>query len=451
MNEFIQNKVLPKVYQISSNKFLKAVSEGFMSIMGVIIVGSIFSLFNSLAVDSYQNFIVSIGLKPILAIPNMVTNDMLAIYATFFIAYNLAKSYDKDPSTAGLISLFTFLAITPVSNTSTIIKGFLTANKISLPEGVQITGTNVWSFDYLGAKGLFVAIIVGLVSATIYVKLMDKGVNIKMPDGVPPTIAKSFGGLVPGFVIIILFMLLNKGVTLIPLKGVDGIHSFVYTILQQPLELILGNNIYSFVFAMILTQVLWFFGVHGVAAVLMPVFFPLWTSLTVQNIQAMNNGVSLYELPNIINRAFFSVYLGASVTTLGVCCYMAFRSKSQRFKALGKLTLPANVCGINEPLTYGMPFVLNPYVFVPLVGAPVVISILAYVCTAIGILPRLTTMVPLGTPIIMSGLLAGGADGWKVALFQIVLVIVCAMIWIPFFKVIDKQAYELELNGEETE
>jgi PTS system cellobiose-specific IIC component len=130
---------------------------------------------------------------------------------------------------------------------------------------------------------------------------------------------------------------------------------------------------------------------------------------------------------------------------------MAFRSKSQRFKALGKLTLPANVCGINEPLTYGMPFVLNPYVFVPLVGAPVVISVLAYVCTAIGILPRLTTMVPLGTPIIMSGLLAGGADGWKVALFQIVLVIVCAMIWIPFFKVIDKQAYELELNGEETE
>ena len=124
-------------------------------------------------------------------------------------------------------------------------------------------------------------------------------------------------------------MLLNKAVTLLPMQGIDGIHTLIYTLIQKPLEAFIGNNIFSFLFAILLAQILWFFGVHGVSAVILPIFYPLWTSLTAANIEAMNAGVSLYELPNIINRSFFSVYAlcGGSGATLGLCIYMALKAK----------------------------------------------------------------------------------------------------------------------------
>ena len=163
----IQEVVLPKVGQIANNKFLKAVSDGFMALMPVIIVGSIFSLFNSLSIQPYQEFLTNTGLKSLLAIPNLVTNDMLSLYAVFFIAFNLAKGYQKDPGTAGMIALFSFLAITPIANTSSIINNFLTGNGITLAEGVSVPASNVLQFEFLGAKGLFVAIIVALLSTVI--------------------------------------------------------------------------------------------------------------------------------------------------------------------------------------------------------------------------------------------------------------------------------------------
>jgi len=448
MNEYLQEKVIPKANQIASNKYLKAVSDGFMTIMPVIIVGAIFSLLNSLSIPPYQAFITNIGLKSILAIPNMVTNDMLAVYAVFFIAYSLAKQFDKDPGVAGMISLFTFLAITPISNTSGIINNFVKANKITLAEGVKVPAANVFTFDYLGAKGLFVAIIVALVSTVIYNKLIDGGLAIKMPDGVPPTITKSFLGLIPGFAIIMLFMLLNKAVTLLPIQGIDGIHTLIYTLIQKPLEAFIGNNIFSFLFAILLAQILWFFGVHGVSAVILPIFYPLWTSLTTANIDAMNAGVSLYELPNIINRSFFSVYAlcGGSGATLGLCIYMALKAKSQQYKTLGRLAVLSNFCGINEPVVFATPMVLNPYMAIPWICTPLLASILGYVLTYINVVPRLTTIVPLGTPVLMSGFLAGGADGWRVTLVQIVIIAMSALIYLPFFNLIDKKSYMNELE-----
>ncbi|GLC30268.1 PTS sugar transporter subunit IIC [Clostridium omnivorum] len=446
----VQEKVLPVANKIASNKFLKAVSDGFMSLMPVIIIGAIFSLFNTLSIAPYQKFITSIGLKPLLAIPNAITNDILAIYAVFFIAYNLAKHYDKDQASAGLIALITFFAITPINNTSSIIGGFLKTNKLELAKGVTVPAANVIPYDWIGAKGLFVAIIVALVSTVLYSKLLDRGLAIKMPDGVPPTISKSFAALMPGFVIIILFMLADRAVTLLPLKGITGIHSMVYTLVQAPMEAFLGNNVGSYLFAIFIAQLLWLFGIHGVTAVILPIFYPLWTSLTTANLTAANAGVSAFALPNIINRSFFNVYgvAGGSGLTLGLCIYMMLRARSKQYKTLGKLAFLSNICGINEPLVFGTPMVLNPYMAIPWIVAPMASGLLAYILTAMNILPRLTTIIPLGTPIVMSGFMASGTASWRVALFQIVMVAISAVIYIPFFRAIDKKAQADEIAAE---
>ena len=160
----------------------------------------------------------------------------------------------------------------------------------------------------------------------------------------------------------------------------------------------------------------------------------------------------MFELPNIINRSFFSVYalVGGSGATLGICLYMTLKAKSKQYKTLGKLSWVAGLCGINEPLIFGMPVVLNPYMIIPFIAAPFISIVLAYFLTVINILPRLTTIIPLGTPVVMSGFLAGESAGWRVALFQVAIIIISALIYLPFFKVIDKKAYDDE-NVSESE
>ena len=449
MMKFINEKFLPKVMKLADNKYLQAVSNGFMFIMPVIIVGSIFTLLNNFSVGGYQEFITGLGLKPYLAIPNLVTNDLLSVYAVFFIAYFYAKNEDTDPGVAGMVALFSFLAVIPFGNTAATITDFIASQGITLAEGVVVPGANFLPLEWLGAKGLFVAIFVALVSSGIYSYLVKNDITIKMPDSVPPAISKSFGGLFPGFVSIIFFIILNQLVALIPIEGINGLQSGIYTLIQSPLESVVGNNIWSFLLVAFVVQLLWSLGIHGMSAVVLPIFYPIWTSLGNANIDLLNAGVSAYELPNILNRSFWQVYviLGGSGMTLGLCILMAFRAKSKQYKTLGRLSVGANLCGINEPVIFGTPIVLNPIMLVPFIVAPLVAASLAYFLTLVGILPRVSFVIPLGTPVIMSGLISTPQGGWKVALFQVFLIFLSGVMYYPFFRILDRKAVSEE-HGE---
>ncbi|MFD2387560.1 PTS transporter subunit EIIC [Enterococcus rivorum] len=164
---------------------------------------------------------------------------------------------------------------------------------------------------------------------------------------------------------------------------------------------------------------------------------------------ALNSGTSAYELPNILNRSFWSVYviLGGSGMTIGLCLLMLFVGKSKQYKTLGKLSIVANLCGINEPIIFGFPLVLNPFMIVPFIVTPIISAVLAYLLTLIDILPRLSYIIPLGTPVIMSGFISTPDGGWKVALFQIVMILFSGVMYYPFFKMLDKKAYQEELGN----
>lgn len=452
MMNVLNEKIMPKAMKFAQNKYLSSVSDGFMFLMPVLIIGSIFSLLNNLAIGGYQDFIQSVGLKSFFAIPNMVTNDIISIYAVFFIAYILAKKEGVDQGVAGMVATFSFLAVIPFGNTAATISGFLEQNSLVVGADTELPSANFLPLEWLGAKGLFVAIFVALVSAKIYSYLIRNNVTIRMPDSVPPTISKSFGGLFPGFVSIIFFMLLDRLVSLIPLDNVTGIQTGIYSLIQAPMENILGNNIWSFILAAFLAQALWSLGIHGMSAIILPIFYPLWTTLTNANIDALNAGASAYELPNILNRSFWQVYviLGGSGMTLGLCLLMAFMAKSKQYKTLGRLSVVANTCGINEPLIFGLPLVLNPMMLVPFILSPIISTVLAYCLTALSILPRVSFIIPLGTPAIMSGFMSTSEGGWKVALFQVILIVLSGLLYYPFFRMLDKKAYEEELADEGT-
>ncbi|MFD2387559.1 PTS transporter subunit EIIC [Enterococcus rivorum] len=238
--------------------------------MPVLIIGSIFSLLNNLAIPSYQNFIESVGLKAFFSIPNLVTNDIISIYAVFFIAYFYAKRENVDQGVAGMVALFSFLAVVPMGNAAATISAFLTENNLKVAEDVVLPAGNYIPFEWIGAKGLFVAIFVALISAKIYSTMINKKMMIKMPESVPPTISKSFGGLLPGFVSILFFIGLDRLVSLIPIEGVTGIQTGIYSFIQAPMEAFLGNNVWSFIFAIFLCQILWSLGIHGMSAIILP-------------------------------------------------------------------------------------------------------------------------------------------------------------------------------------
>ena len=117
---------------------------------------------------------------------------------------------------------------------------------------------------------------------------------------------------------------------------------------------------------------------------------------------------------------------------------MFFFAKSARYKTLSKLALPSGLCGINEPITFGLPMVLNTIMIIPLILTPITTFLISYLTMSIGLVPYPNGVsVPLGTPVIFSGFIA---VGWQAAVLQIILILIQMAIYYPFFRVLDKQA-----------
>lgn len=420
----IEKYFVPMAGKLSKNKFLKAISNGFSVLLPITMIGAIFTLLSNLQIAPYQSLVKAVHLKEIFGFAPKVTTDMLAVYAVFLIGKALAEQYDFDDNVStivGALSLFSFLVLIPLGVSGKAEKS---------QEIVSIAGA--MPTTYLGAAGLFTAMIVGLLVPFIYQIFIKNSIVLKMPEQVPPTIAKSFSALIPAFSIAFLFGLIRFLFSLTPFGDAN---SFVYTMLKAPLAN-LGASPATFILFILVCSLMWFFGLHG-GMIVMPFINVLYTAAGLENLEAYANGVAG---PNLITNSSWIIFasLGGAGGTLGLCILMAFMAKSSRYKTLGKLALPAGACGINEPITFGLPMVLNTIMIIPLIITPIITFLISYFLIKIGIIPPLNgTTIPLGTPVVFAGLVAGG---WKTAVLQIVLIAIQTLIYLPFFKVLDKQA-----------
>ncbi|WP_349672770.1 PTS transporter subunit EIIC [Lacrimispora sp.] len=420
----IEKYFVPMAGKLSKNKFLKAISNGFSVLLPITMIGAIFTLLSNLQIAPYQSLVKAVHLKEIFGFAPKVTTDMLAVYAVFLIGKALAEQYDFDDNVStivGALSLFSFLVLIPLGVSGKAEKS---------QEIVSIAGA--MPTTYLGAAGLFTAMIVGLLVPFIYQIFIKHNIVLKMPEQVPPTIAKSFSALIPAFSIAFFFGLIRFLFSLTPFGDAN---SFVYTMLKAPLAN-LGASPATFILFILVCSLMWFFGLHG-GMIVMPFINVLYTAAGLENLEAYANGVAG---PNLITNSSWIIFasLGGAGGTLGLCILMAFMAKSSRYKTLGKLALPAGACGINEPITFGLPMVLNTIMIIPLIITPIITFLISYFMIKIGIIPPLNgTTIPLGTPVVFAGLVAGG---WKTAVLQIVLIAIQTLIYLPFFKVLDKQA-----------
>ena len=422
-NEAIMDKVNQFVDKINRSIIINTLMRGMLVAIPAIMAGSFATILMNLQIAAYQEFLVNTGIRTILEIITVVTINFTALYTVFGIAYSYTQQKEQDGVPAGVIALTMFFIMTPIN----IIDTGFGFNEYSLPS------------TWLGAQGVFSAIIIGLVVGHIYSFLKIKNWTIKLPSSVPPVISSSFSAIIPGIVLATLFGVISYIFSNTPF---GSRHQAIYSILQMPIQNV-GTSIWSLILIIFIGQALWLIGIHG-PMVVMSIAMIAWRPADLANLTAFNAGA---ELPNIVGYAFFylSTFAGAGVG-LAICMLFA---KSKRYKSLGKLTIVPAAFGITEPLIFGTPIIMNLKLAIPHVLLPILSAVIGYIATILGILPQVSGIgLPIGTPVVLYGFLQGG---WIMAIFQALLVVLWTAGFYPFFKSLDKEAYELELSEEKQE
>lgn len=412
----LETYLLPFAEKLGQNRYLNVLKDAFMLSLPLTIFGSIFIVianlpFLSLIMSEDKISILREALNPA-AEGSML---IMTVFVVMGIGYYLATSYKVEGIYGSAIAISAFFLVTPLENGG-------------------------MSLDRLGAKGMFVGILVAILSGELYKRAVLKGWTIKMPDSVPPAVSRSFSALIPAFLTLTLFLVIRIIFSLTPF---GNIHDFIFKTIQTPM-MKLGGGLPATIFAIIMIQLLWFFGLHG-QVIVNSVLDPVWNTLSLENFEAFQAGK---ELPNIITKQFMETYtvgLGGTGMTLAVAFALLFVVKSRQLKELGKLAGSAAIFNVNEPIIFGLPIVMNPLIFIPWMLAPVIVVIFTYTMMAIGLAPIPTGVtVPWTVPIFFSGSLA--TNSMMGGIIQVINFFIVFIIWLPFLKVLDRQAIQAEEN-----
>ncbi len=405
----LEEKMMPITMKISNNKELVAVRDSMYLLMPFLIIGSFFLLMAAFPVPGYADLMLSLfgeGWDSYLLKITDATFGIMAIFVILGTSYHYARNFKVDGLMAPMVTFVFFMIITPFENGA-------------IP------------LQWLGASGMFMGILTGLIVTRVFCYLYNKEMFPTMPAGVPPGVMKSFNSLVPILGLAISALLIN---VLVSFTSFDSLHAIEYKILSTPL-LLVGNTLPGIIFAEGLAEFLWFFGIHG-NNIVSSVMQPIWLELAAQNLEMTQAGL---EPVNIITQQFKDTYLliGGSGATLPLLFVILLTSKSKHLKMVASLALIPGLFNINEPVIFGLPIVLNPILFIPFIITPAVFATITYFSMSLGLVGITNGLIiPWTTPTILSGLLVSGPSG---AVLQIILIIVGMLIYYPFIKMLDKQ------------
>ena len=424
MNE----KVIPVIMKFVNLKGIIALKDGILFTLPIIMVGSIFLLLAQIPYQPFNDWMASM-MGPGWTEPLMQAYGssfaIIALIAVVGIAYTYATNEGHEPLSAGVIALVVFL---------------LTQNSfVVTKDGAVVSG--VINKDFLDGKGMVTAIIIGLIVGAVYSWFMAKKITIKMPAGVPQGVANSFAALIPAAVIIlgatVVYAILKYGMNTTFIE-------LIYKVIQTPLQG-LTDSLGGVLVITFIIPFLWWFGVHG-AIIVSGVMTGILTSNTLDNQAIIQSGkeLTIANGAHIVTQQFLDNFIGmtGSGVTIGLVIGMLFFAKSAQSKTLGKLAIVPACFNINEPITFGTPIVMNPFMAIPFIAAPMITGLITYFAIATGLVsPFSGVMVPWTTPPIISGLILGG---WRTALLQIVIMVVSFFIYFPFFKKQDSINYANE-------
>ena len=424
--------------KIGNQVHLRSLRDGFATIMPVFILAGIAALLNNVVFTGLWG---TEGLMPnadILSAAqywgSALSQGALSISAILLcgmVGYSLAtnKRFD-NPISCVVVSLAVFFIMMPQSVTASLAA----SSPLLTDEVTTAEVTSAFITNYTGTNGMFTAIIIGLLAPTLFIKVSSVDqLRIKMPEGVPPAVEKSFNVLIP--------MLISLGafglVSMILFAGFQtDITALINTWIQTPLRA-LTTNPAGLVFIYSLGVFLFTLGIHQstingvlVEPVLTIVLVEAMEVYTTGGIDAVIARPDLYLNMNVIN-----VYalMGGSGCTLALLIATFIWGKWQPSKEIAKLGILPSIFNINEPVIYGYPIVFNIPLMVPFVLNTALGILLSYGATVVGLVNPTCIQVPWTTPIIASGFLSTGGD-WRAAVLQVVLLALFVVIYLPFMK-----------------
>ncbi|WP_334333102.1 PTS sugar transporter subunit IIC [Companilactobacillus sp. HBUAS59544] len=427
MNGFtkvINEKIIPPVLKFVNIKAIVALKDGILYTLPLLMVGSLFTLIANFPYKPVTDFLTKNGWMDPLNQINGATFSIIALIAVTGVSYQYAKNEKVEPFASAVIALSSFIILTR----SNILSG-----KTLVP--------NVIPKDWTGGQGMISAIVVGLLVGWIYSECIKHKLTIKLPPQVPSGVANSFAALIPAFLIIsgtfLIYALIHFVWNTTLIEG-------VYKIIQIPLQGV-TDSIWGVIAYCTIATFFWWFGVHG-GTIVTSIFYPiLLANLTAnQGIVESGKALTVANGAHIFTDQFTAILINMTGTgaTIGLAIYMFFFAKSVQTKELGKLAIIPSLFNINEPIIYGAPIVMNPFLFIPFVLTPTLIGLIMYGLMSTGILPLFSGVsVPWTTPPIISGFILGG---WRMALAQVFIILLSVAIYFPFIRKVDQINLEKE-------
>lgn len=420
MQSAMEATLVPVAAKINGQRHVAAVRDAFTLAFPMTLAGSLVMLVNYAVLDP-NGFIAKI-LHLGSLIPNLAdyqaaltpilqgTTNIMSLLIVFLTAYKLAETKGGDTLLSAICAVGVFFIIYPPYEESG-----------ALP------------MTFMGAQGLFVAILVGLlVGEAVPALAKNEKLRIKMPDSVPPAVAQSFNLVIP---IIIVFVVSGILSFLFNSFTEGGIQYIIYNSIQVPFRS-LGNNIFTVLIFALAQQFLWILGIHG-PNTLSAIRSVMFAEQGVANLAYYGTTGTTVGCPfpltwASINDAFGNT--GGSGATLGliIAIFLVAR-KDKTQMTIGKLALAPGLFNINEPLMFGLPIVMNPIYAIPFIATPLVCNIIGYLCTIVfQIIPPVTLDVGWTTPGFLIPFLGSGGHNVLSLVVGVLCVVVSTLIYMPF-------------------
>ncbi|EEI86083.1 putative PTS system, lactose-specific IIC component [Anaerococcus lactolyticus ATCC 51172] len=415
-------KITPFFERLSRNKYMVAIKDGFMETMPIVIFSSIFLLVAY--IPNIFGFYWSKEMEAILTKPYALSMGLLGLVMSITTAKHFTSGLNREMPIDNQINA------TSVMFASLVSFMFLSVDQI---EGGLSNG-------FLGSTGLIAAFISTFVVGNIYKVCIKNNLTIKMPKEVPPNISQAFKDIIPFGICLVIFWLFDMLVR--NLTGSNLAQAII--ILIQPLfsaaDSWLGLAIIYGAMAFF-----WFIGIHGPSIV-----NPAINAIAFINLA---NNTALFQAgqhaTNIVtpNTGEFIATLGGTGATFVVPFMFMWLSKSKQNKAVGRAAVVPTSFGVNEPILFGGPLVLNPMFMIPFIFAPIVnVWIFKFFVEVLGMNSMIAQM-PWTTPGPIGAFISTGFAPLSIVMMAIILV-VDTIIYFPFFKAYDAQILKQEQEEE---
>lgn len=397
--------------RVSRNKYLKSIRDGFMSAMPVILFSSIFLLIAF--VPNIFGFYWPKNVENAIMKPYNYSMGILALLVAGSTAKNLTDNMNRElPVNLQINNISTFMAG---------IVGTLVMAVDPIKNGLAI--------EYMGSKGLLTGFLVAFLVCNIYRYCVKRNITIHMPAEVPPNISQTFADIIPfAFSILLLAgfdLIFRKVVGMSFAAGVIAFFKPIFLAADGYLGLALVYGSIS---------LFWFVGIHG-PSIVEPAVSAIYYMNIAANLDLFRAGG---HATNILTPGVqqFVCTMGGTGATLVVTLMFAFMARSKELKAVGRASAIPVLFGVNEPILFGAPLILNPVFFIPFVLAPIMNVWLFKIFVDVLGMNSFMYILPWTTPAPI-GIVLGCGLGLLCVIYVLCALLLDFLIYYPFFRVYD--------------